>query len=71
MYTPKLSEDVIRTLYRVRTATSKPMTVVADSMIRSGLANVNKHIVCANCVAHGTNDCANCLLAQSSVSKSA
>ena len=71
MYSPQLTDDTIRALYRVCSATGQPMTKVADGMIRKSLVTVNKHAVCEACAEEGIADCANCILAGSVTSKSA
>jgi hypothetical protein len=38
LYSPRLSDDVVRALYRAGKRQRKPMTVVADELLRSALA---------------------------------
>lgn len=38
LYSPKLSNDVVRALYREGLRRCKPMTIVADELLRNALA---------------------------------
>ena len=40
LYTPKLSDDVVRALYREGLRCRKPMTVVADVLLRQALGRI-------------------------------
>lgn len=40
LYSPRLSDDVVRALYREGQRCGKPMTVVADELLRTALADV-------------------------------
>lgn len=40
LYSPRLSDDVIRALYREGLRQRKPMTRVADDLLRSALVDV-------------------------------
>ena len=40
LYSPRLSEDVIRALYREGQRQRKPMTRIADDLLRTALADV-------------------------------
>jgi len=37
LYTPRLSDDVVRALYREGLRQRKPMTIVADTLLRQAL----------------------------------
>ena len=50
LYSPRLSDDVVRALYREGQRRRKPMTVVADELLRSVLAEIPE-IVPLHCVA--------------------
>ena len=50
LYSPRLSDDVVRTLYREGQRQRKPMTVVADELLRNALAETSV-IVPLHCVA--------------------
>ena len=39
LYSPRLSDDVVRALYREAQRRQKPMTVVADELLRKSLAD--------------------------------
>jgi hypothetical protein len=39
LYSPRLSDDVIRSLYREAKRRRQPMTVVADELLRKSLAD--------------------------------
>lgn len=40
LYSPRLSDDVVRALYREGLRRRQPMTVVADELLRSAFADV-------------------------------
>ncbi len=40
LYSPRLSDDVVRALYREGLRRRKPMTVVADTLLRQALARI-------------------------------
>ena len=40
LYTPRLSDDVVRALYREALRRRKPMTVVADLLLRQSLGRL-------------------------------
>jgi len=40
LYSPRLSDDVVRALYREGQRQRKPMTVIADELLRTALADV-------------------------------
>ena len=40
LYSPRLSDDVIRALYREGQRRHKPMTVVADELLRQALGRI-------------------------------
>ena len=40
LYTPKLSDDVVRALYREGLRRRQPMTVVADCLLRQSLGRI-------------------------------
>ena len=63
MYSPVLNEELVKTLYRLKRFYRKPMTEVAEELIRYGLKTVDKEFVCRICIAEGNNDCNDCCLA--------
>ena len=50
LYSPRLSDEVVRALYREGQRRRKPMTVVADELLRNALAETPE-IVPLHCVA--------------------
>lgn len=40
LYSPRLSDDVVRALYREGLRRRQPMTIVADSLLRQGLGRI-------------------------------
>ena len=40
LYSPKLSDDVVRALYREGLRRRQPMTIVADTLLRQSLARI-------------------------------
>ncbi|MEO5716288.1 MAG: hypothetical protein ABIT37_22605 [Luteolibacter sp.] len=40
LYTPRLSDDVVRALYREALRRRQPMTVVADTLLRQSLGRI-------------------------------
>ena len=40
LYSPKLSDDVVRSLYREGLSRRQPMTVVADTLLRQSLGRI-------------------------------
>lgn len=40
LYSPRLSDDVVRALYREGLRRRKPMTVVADALLRQALSGI-------------------------------
>lgn len=50
LYSPRLSDDVVRALYREGQRRRKPMTHLADELLRNALAEVSE-IVPLHCVA--------------------
>ena len=60
MYSPVLSESMVKTLYRLKQMQGKPMTVVVDNLLLRSIASVDKKPVCEMCVRENNNDCGNC-----------
>lgn len=50
LYSPRLSDDVVRSLYREGKRQRKPMTRLADELLRSALAE-QPEIAALHCVA--------------------
>jgi hypothetical protein len=50
LYSPRLSDDVVRALYREGQRRRKPMTHLADELLRNALAEIPE-IVPLHCVA--------------------
>ena len=60
MYSPMLSESMVKTLYRLKQTQGRPMTVVVDNLLLRSIACVDKKPVCEICVRENNNDCRNC-----------
>ena len=60
LYSPRLSDDVVRALYREGLRRRKPMTVVADVLLRQALGRIANDPpllrLCEDPVAYGTKD---------------
>jgi hypothetical protein len=63
MYQPVIKDDAIRTLYRIKRAYKRPMTLVLEDILSAGLKAIQKAKVCAICQEEANNqDCLNCYL---------
>jgi len=62
MYSPILSEGLVRTLYRLKRVWKKPMTEIAKLLIQQSLKTVDKQLICQVCISEENNDCNNCYL---------
>ena len=60
MYSPMLSETMVKTLYRLKSSQDKPMTVVVEKLILRSIASIDKRPVCEKCTSENNNDCRNC-----------
>ncbi|KKT92413.1 MAG: hypothetical protein UW91_C0022G0011 [Parcubacteria group bacterium GW2011_GWF2_45_11] len=60
MYSPVLSESMVKTLYRLKQMQGRPMTVVVEKMLLLSIASVDKKPVCEMCVRENNDDCKNC-----------
>jgi len=60
MYSPALSEVMIKTLYRLKRIRQRPMTAVLESLLLEALASVDKESVCEVCVEENNNNCGEC-----------
>ena len=60
MYSPVLSESMVKTLYRLKQMQGKPMTVIVEKLLLFSIASVDKKPVCEICVRENNNDCGNC-----------
>ena len=63
MYTPALSEKTVKTLYRMKRFYKKPITEIAEEMIKKSMHTFDKEQICRVCVSESNNDCGNCSLA--------
>lgn len=63
MYSPVLSETMIKTLYRLKQAQGRPMTVVVEKLLLRSMASLDKGPVCEKCISESNNDCRNCYFA--------
>ena len=62
MYSPVLNEDLVKTIYRLKRVWKKPMTEIADSLIKQSLRVVDKNAVCEVCIGEKNNQCDECCL---------
>ncbi len=62
MYSPKLPEDLVKTLYRIARFYKKPITKITNELIEKSINSVNTEPVCKSCIDEGNNDCALCSL---------
>lgn len=62
MYNPELSENAVRTLYRLKRAWKRPMTEVLEEIIQQSLKAVDKGVICGVCVTEKNNECESCFL---------
>ena len=60
MYSPVLSETMVKTLYRLKQAQGKPMTAVVEKLLMRSIASVDKTPVCEKCTKENNNDCRSC-----------
>jgi len=60
MYSPMLSETMVKTLYRLKCSQDRPMTVVVEKLLMRSIASVDKEPVCDKCTSENNNDCRNC-----------
>jgi len=56
MYSPMLSETMIKTLYRLKQSQEKPMTVVVEKLLLRSMASLDKKPVCEKCSSENNND---------------
>ena len=63
MYSPVLSESLIRTMYRLKRVWKQPMTEIAEGLIQKSLGALDKEMICRVCISEGNNDCESCCLA--------
>ena len=64
MYQPEMKEGVVRSLYRMKRASGKPMTKALEEVVVTGFAAAEKERVCPLCREEGNDDCENCYLNQ-------
>ncbi len=60
MYSPVLSETMIKTLYRLKQTQRRPMIVVVEKLLLRSMASLDKQPVCEKCTSESNNDCRNC-----------
>ena len=60
MYSPVLSETMVKTLYRLKCSQDRPMTVVVEKLLMRSIASIDKRPVCEKCTSENNNDCRNC-----------
>ena len=62
MYSPLLKEELVKTLYRLKRFYQKPMTQIAEGLIKESLNSIDRKPVCRICVFEENNDCNKCYL---------
>lgn len=67
MYSPVLSEVMVKTLYRLKQTQRKPMTVMVEELLLRALADLDKELVCEVCVKANNNDCKSCYFSRNSI----
>lgn len=60
MYSPVLSERMVKTLYRLKCSQDRPMTVVVDNLLLNSIESIDKGPVCEKCTSENNNDCRSC-----------
>ena len=60
MYSPVLSDSMIKTLYRLKQAQGRPMTVVVEKLLMRSIASIDKGPVCEKCTNENNNECRSC-----------
>jgi len=68
LYSPLLSEKLVKTIYRLKRVYKKPMTEIAESLIQQSLNAVDKDDVCAICIGEKNNQCGECCLNERRIS---
>ena len=64
MYQPRIEEETIRSLYRMKQAYKKPMTRILQELVATAVKTVEREEVCLRCRQQGNDECRECLLAQ-------
>jgi hypothetical protein len=65
MYQPLISEDAVRSLYRVKRAYHRPMTQLLEEFVVEGLRGASRVSVCSACQSECNNtDCNGCYFGQ-------
>lgn len=67
MYSPVLSEAMVKTLYRLKQVQVRPMTVMVEELLLRALANLDKEPVCEVCVKTNNNDCKSCYFSRNGI----
>ena len=62
VYSPSLSEDIVKTIYRLKRGWKRPMTESTESLIQQSLKAVDSKVVCEVCIAEQNNQCEECCL---------
>jgi len=64
MYSPILKSNLVKTLYRLKRVYKKPMTKIAEELIRKSLLSIDREPICKTCKGEKNNDCNLCCLAK-------
>ena len=63
MYSPTLSEKIVKTLYRLKRSCNRPIIRIAEELIVKSFNDVEKTPVCGTCIKEKNKECENCYLA--------
>ncbi len=61
MYQPRLNQNTISTLYRMKRSYKKPMTRILEAIITVSVKLIDKDEICNQCKKDGNNNCLSCL----------
>lgn len=63
MYSPTLSEKVVKTLYRLKRSCNRPITRIVEELIVKSLNTIENVPVCETCIKEKNKECESCYLA--------
>lgn len=61
MYQPAMQEETIMTLYRMKRAYKKPMTILLQELLVQAVKTINREEVCNKCRQEQNTSCEQCL----------
>lgn len=62
MYHPSIDERLVRTLYRIKRFSKRPISKLANELIRESLCTIDKEGVCMRCIEENNQECDVCEL---------